>query len=83
MSGPCVISLPVGGDLPIGAPIEGSRYVRDYCCTCNEPIRVVEPSVLSQCDACRRGGLGVHSPHPMIPRSELVYNGSIVKDRGD
>lgn len=62
-----------------GDRIPGSRLVRDYCCRCQEPMRV-EPSMtygVHECLDCVR----VEHPgeNPMgigTPRSEIEYQGS-------
>lgn len=48
----------------VGSPIIGSRFVRDYCYICNEPIRVPReqisyPNACSFCQPAYRGSPGV------------------------
>jgi hypothetical protein len=48
----------------VGAKIEDSRYVRDYCFICDEPIRVPRrmlglPNGCSRCQPAYRGSPGV------------------------
>jgi hypothetical protein len=38
-----------------GQPIDGSRFYRNFCCACGEPMRVVRQDAFltdTACDAC-------------------------------
>lgn len=50
-----------------GARIEGSKYFRDWCATCKEPIRVIGIRSPNQCTRCAHPmPEGGNPAHPQI-----------------
>lgn len=67
---------------PPGSKIAESTLWRGYCQFCKEPIRVVNRNMAIRgecaCERCLSSGNPYHPPsvqHPIIPRSEVQYNG--------
>ena len=59
----------------VGMRIEGSSLFRDFCVSCGEAIRVVDPGISNVCLDCRPTGCpGVRNC--TIITSDIEYNGS-------
>ena len=50
-----------------GDPIPGSKFLRDFCAECEEPIRVTSISTQNYCHECRPEG-----EKERLPGSHLV-----------
>lgn len=63
-----------------GSPIPGSRFTRDYCRMCGEPIRLPHESINDLCMLCDRGrpigGGSTYSPPLDCPTG---YNANAVR----
>lgn len=57
-----------------GEPIEGSRFVRDRCAVCREPIRVVDISQFNRCHKCDPFSF-VPGPRDSAVYSDIQYHG--------
>ena len=59
-------------DLARGDPVPGSRYFRDFCWICNEPIRVTVPDGCSCCNKCNHERVATRDQRANLARPKHI-----------
>lgn len=77
-SGPTLTDL-----LQRGRKIPGSRYVRDFCNRCNEPIRVIDCDGKNYCRECDPPHVGVDSAYAWDERDSAGYQSIAIRAMED